>query len=296
MKTSLFLCSVLFLLSSVSPARAGDKTPRPGDKDGEWTLVWSDEFNTPGAPSPKKWTYEEGLVRNREEQYYTKNKRQNARVENGCLVIEARREPVKNPKYDKNAPEKNWQKSTKAMEYTSASLTTEGRASWQYGKVEVRAKLPKGQGSWPAIWMMGDNRSRVNWPLCGEIDIMEHVTSSPGTIYGTSHWKGADGETAHKKKGFTIKGENLTEDFHVYGIEWDKDSLTYFLDGKPYGTFHLSEADDAKGENSFRKPFYLLINLALGGQWGGAVQKDKDPFPRQYLIDYVRVYQKNPGQ
>lgn len=152
-----------------------------------WKLVWSDEFDKPGLPDPAKWNYETGFIRNHEAQYYTDARLENARVENGMLVIEARKESFKNPDYDPTAGTNNWKRSREFAAYTSACLTTQERVSWKYGRIEVRAKLPAGRGVWPAIWMLGTNRQDVGWPACGEIDIMEMVGFRPDMIYGHIH-------------------------------------------------------------------------------------------------------------
>lgn len=140
----------------------------------------------------------------------------------------------------------------------------------KYGKIEVRAKLPKGIGSWPAIWMLGTSRPKVGWPACGEIDIMEYVSSAPGTCHATLHWKRTDGGTNRKNasKGIKTKEPSLTDTFHVYGMEWDDKNITFTLDGKPYGTLPVDIANQPDGSNPFRAPHYLLLNLALGGSWG----------------------------
>ncbi len=239
-----------------------------------WTLVWCDEFNYEGHPDPAKWDYEEGLVRNNEKQYYTRGRLENARVENGCLVIEARKE--------KWIP-KNQNMNSKHAEYTSASIITKEKASWLYGRIEVRAKLPRGKGVWPAIWMLGDKK---DWPDCGEIDIMEFVGHTPDKIYGTVHY-------SHDDKHLS-KGENLTvakpwEDFHIYAVEWNSERIDFYYDSKCYYSFTTQQALE-QAYNPFQNKQYLLLNLALGGEWGGDI--DDSILPQKYYIDYVRVYQR----
>jgi len=235
---------------------------------GEYKLVWADEFNYHGRPDPKKWDYEAGFVRNKEPQFYTRNRRENARVEGGYLVIEARKEP-----FD-------------SASYTSASLITLGKFQFQYGKVEVRAKLPSGRGSWPAIWMMGADRPLVGWPRCGELDIMEHIAHEPSTIYGTIHQISPDGK-GHVSKGGKAEIPTATSDFHVYGMEWTPKAIKFTVDDQPYFDFPY----DGPTHWTFDRPMYLLINLALGGNWAGKFGIDDNMFPQQFLIDYVRVYQ-----
>ncbi len=168
----------------------------------ERKLIWSDEFNTPGAPDPAKWGYESGLVRNEESQFYTEGRRENARVENGMLVLEARKERWPNPQHQSGA--NDWRKSRRETAYTSASVTTQGKAEWTYGRVEVRAKLPTGRGLWPAIWLLGASCPTVGWPLCGEIDIMENVGYEPDVIHANIHTQAYN----HVQK--TNKGGKIT--------------------------------------------------------------------------------------
>ncbi len=253
----------------------------------DWQLVWSDEFDRPGSPDPAKWTYEEGFVRNREEQFYTRERSENARVEKGHLVIEARRERYPNPAYRPGATG-NWNRSREFAEYTSASLTTRGLASWRYGRIEVRAQLPGGRGMWPAIWMLGTNRA-VGWPACGEIDIMEFVGHEPDVIHGTAHTAKYN-HVKGTQKGSTLKVASPDRDFHVYAVEWSAERIDFFVDDQKYFTF----ANEHTGTDAwpFDQPAYLILNTAVGGAWGGAKGIDPTIFPTRYLIDYVRVYQQ----
>ena len=280
---ALLLLAPLCTLLSSCACHDCEGAPKP---DASWKLVWSDEFDRTGRPDPAKWTYEVGFVRNEELQYYTKDRRENARVENGCLVIEGRKESFPNPAYKKDATQ--WQKARKKADYTSASLTTEGKFAWQYGRIEVRAKLPGGKGTWPAIWMLGANKKQVGYPRCGEIDIMEFLGKEPRNIYGTMHFPSpANGERTSDGGRYTHPA-NL-DGFHTYAIEWDADKIVVFFDSKAYHTFQVSKAGEGD-ENPFRKPQYLILNLALGGGWGG--EMDDSVLPQRYLVDYVRVYQK----
>jgi beta-glucanase (GH16 family) len=256
-----------------------------------WKLVWSDEFEYTGLPDPNKWDYEEGFIRNNEAQYYTRGRKENARVEKGMLVIEGRKETWANPRFDPNAPRGRGQRGRQNADYTSASLITRGKADWTYGKIEVRAQLPAGRGVWPAIWMLGSNSRQVGWPACGEIDIMEYVGFEPNTVYANVHMA----KYNHAKgtgKGSKIQTPEPFKSFHVYSLEWDKERLQFFLDGKPYFEF----ANEHTGAEAwpFDKPQYLILNLALGGSWGGQKGIDDSIFPQQFLIDYVRVYQRQP--
>ncbi|MCW5981275.1 MAG: glycoside hydrolase family 16 protein [Bryobacteraceae bacterium] len=241
----------------------------------EWRLVWSDEFDAPGAPDPAKWKYEQGYLRNGESQYYTTGRPENARVENGALVIEARKEA-----YPTAAGGQ--------AEYTSASLITDGTAAWRYGRVEVRAKLPTGRGTWPAIWMLGSNIHQVDWPNCGEIDIMENVGFDPDTIHGNIHTE-AYNHASGTNKGARIAVARPFESFHVYAIEWFEDRIDFFVDERKYFTY-LNEKTGAAAW-PFDQPFFLILNVAIGGSWGGQQGIDDSIFPQRMEVDYVRVYQ-----
>ena len=253
------------------PAKGAAPAGAIAADDPKWKLVWNDEFDKPGLADPKKWSYETGRVRNREAQTYTRERMENARVEDGSLIIEARKE-----KRD-------------GAEYTSASLHTKGKGEWRRGRIEVRAKLPTGRGTWPAIWTLGVNMGEVGWPRCGEIDIMENVGFDPDTIHANIHTR------AYNHIDNTHKGAKTTvakpyEAFHVYAVEWLDDRLDFFVDGKLYFTF----ANDGKGEASwpFDRPHYLLLNVAIGGSWGGQKGIDDGIFPQRLLVDYVRVYER----
>lgn len=263
---TLGLVALLLGLPAVAKPQAAD------DSAGAWKLVWSDEFDREGRPDAAKWTYEEGFVRNREKQFYTKDRPENARVENGHLIIEARKE------------------SFGKAEYTSASLTTRGKASWTRGRIEVRAKLPTGRGTWPAIWMLGTDRTLGGWPACGEIDIMEYVGFNPETIHANVHTKKYN-HTKGNNKGDKIQVAKPWEDFHTYAVEWFPDRLDFFVDGKKY----FSYANEQSGPEAwpFDQPEYLILNTAIGGSWGGQQGIDDSIFPQQFAIDYVRIYQRN---
>ncbi|MBN1901561.1 glycoside hydrolase family 16 protein, partial [Candidatus Sumerlaeota bacterium] len=189
----------------------------------------------------------------------------------------------KNPAYKSGS--KNWKEEREYTTYTAASLITFNKESWKYGRIEVRARLPRGKGVWPAIWTLGVNRPEVSWPRCGEIDIMEFVGKIPDKVHGTAHYA-EDGK--HRSDGGKLQTEEPWNDFHVYAIEWREVRIDFFFDEIKYHTFVIDKA--GKGEdNPFRKPHYLLINLALGGSWGGPI--DDSILPQKYLIDYVRVFE-----
>jgi len=271
--------SLWMLMVLAAPAGAAD-----------WKLVWSDEFERPGPPDPAKWNYEEGFIRNNEAQYYTRGRPENARVENGMLIIEARKEHWVNPKYEPDAAGKSRRRQNReAAEYTSASLTTRGLAAWTYGRVEVRAKLPAARGTWPAIWMLGTNITQVGWPACGEIDIMEFVGFDAGVIHANIHTRQYN-HVRKTGKGSQITVPDASEKFHVYALEWDREKLDFFVDDKKYFTYQ----NEGSGADAW--PYdgaqYLILNLAIGGAWGGQQGIDEAAFPQKYCIDYVRVYQR----
>ena len=239
----------------------------------DWRLVWSDEFNGKGLPDAAKWTYEEGLIRNNELQFYTKARTENVRMENGLLVIEARRERLPNL----------------SANYTSGSLTTEGKAAWRHARVEVRAKLPAGRGTWPAVWLLGVNCREAGWPKCGEIDVMEHVGFDPGVIHANIHTQDYN-HVRGTNKGDKIVIADPSTAFHVYAVEWTEAQMDFFLDSKKY----FSYVNEKTGTDAwpYDEPFYLILNIAIGGSWGGQKGVDDSIFPQRMEVDYVRVYER----
>ena len=246
----------------------------------QWKLVWSDEFNVEGPPDPLKWNLDTGFLRNEELQYYTARP-ENVRVEDGKLWLVAHKETIRNRGF--NAEAKSWRWNREFGEYTSANLTTKGRFSWTYGRMEVRAKLPEGGGVWPAIWTMGN---APGWPACGEIDLMEYIGAEPDILHSGIHFK--DSKTG-KRRNISDKWPvtaALSGDFHVYALERTAERIDFYLDDHLVQSIAVDEV--GKGEdNPFRKPHYLLLNLAMGG-WGGEV--DDALFPQRYVIDYVRFF------
>ena len=252
----------------------------------EWELAWADEFDTDGPPDASRWVPETGFIRNDELQFYTAGRLENARIENGHLVIEGRKERVPNPAYDPSAKQQQRRFTQPFADYTSASLTTQGKASFLYGRIETRAKLPEGRGVWPAIWLLGVNRPQVKWPKCGEIDVMEFVGKEPDRVHATVHfWK----EGRHASQGGRLETPRPSGDFHRYAVEWFPDRMEFFFDDRPYFSFRIDDAGTGP-DNPFRRPHYLLLNLALGGTWGGPV--DDDALPQRFRVDYVRVYRE----
>jgi beta-glucanase (GH16 family) len=239
-------------------------------------LVWSDEFTTPGLPDSTKWTYDVGGTGwgNQELQYYTRHRRENARIEGGNLIIEARKEAL-----------------VAANAYTSARLVSRGKdGSQTYGRFEVRARIPGGRGTWPAIWMLPDQNpyGNHNWPDNGEIDIMEHVGYDPGVIHASTHCKSYYFRTNNQKTGVTLVPDATTA-FHVYTVEWTPETITAEIDGQLY----FAARNEGTGWQAWPwdKPFHVLLNLAVGGEWGGQKGIDEAAFPQQMLVDYVRIYQ-----
>ena len=234
-------------------------------------LVWSDEFNYKGLPDSAKWNYDVGGNGwgNQELQYYTFKKMDNARVEKGLLIIEARKENI-----EKNV-------------YSSARLATKGKGDWTYGHIDVKAKIPKGLGTWPAIWMLGST-TPLKWPDDGEIDIMEHVGYDQGVIHASTHTKKYFHNIGTQKTATTTIPD-CSEAFHVYSLDWDAETITMLIDNKPYFIFK----NEHSGNDAwpFNKPFHLLLNIAVGGGWGGQKGVDNTIFPKRMEIDYVRVYQ-----
>ena len=251
---------------------------------GDWRLEWSEEFAGHEINSAV-WTFEEGWVRNNELQYYTVGRKENAKIEDGKLVITARKERWPNRFYSPSAPTNNFKKGRAEASYTSASLHSRGKFEFRYGRLEVKAKIPEGLGTWPAIWMCG---SGMRWPKCGEIDVMEAVGYRPGRVFATTHW--ADLKTGkHVQKG-GFKDAAPADGFHLYGIEWDENRIDYFYDGEKYHTQDISGLTDRDGFNPFRQPFFLRLNLAFGGGWGGRMGVDDTVLPARYEIDYMRLY------
>jgi beta-glucanase (GH16 family) len=241
-----------------------------GHAYGAWTLVWSDEFSS-STINTANWTFDIGTGSsgwgNNELEYYT-SRSQNARIENGNLIIQALKE------------------SYGGMSYTSARLKTQGLKSWTYGKVEARIKIPTGQGIWPAFWMLGNNISSVSWPACGEIDIMEHINTE-SVIHGTMHWD----YNGYANYGTTSPSLDFSQ-YHVYTIEWNSSAIKWFVDGTQYLEGNI--ANSINGTDEFHRPFFILLNLAVGGNWPGS-PNSSTVFPATMYVDYVRVYQDSGG-
>lgn len=241
----------------------------------EYQLVWSDEFDYEGLPDSAKWSYDTaGNAHgwgNNELQYYTSHRLENTRVGNGVLTIAALREPME------------------GREYTSARLITKGKGDWLYGRFEISAKLPTGRGLWPAIWMLPTGSEYGGWPASGEIDIMENVGYDPDTIVGTAHTQSYNHSIGTQKSG-KLSVPDCHKTFHVYALEWEPQEYRLYVDSIHFYTFKNEGTGFA--EWPFDKPFHLLLNVAVGGNWGGKMGVDSTLFPQQMEVDYVRVFQK----
>ncbi len=263
-KNLLFACSLSIFYIACAPVSRQNPAP-------VLEPVWSDEFNYNGLPDSTKWNYDTGGHGwgNNELQYYTRARKENARVENGHLIIEAHKEP--------------WEGS----EYTSARLITKGKGDWKYGKIEVRARIPAGRGTWPAIWMLG-SATPLKWPDDGEIDIMEHVGYNQGFIHASVHTKKYHHSIGTQKTD-TVFLPDCSDRFYVYSVEWNEKNVSVAVDGKTFFSFD----NEATGKEAwpFDDPFYLLLNVAVGGNWGGVKGVDPNLYPVRMEIDYVRVYQ-----
>jgi len=239
--------------------------------------VWSDEFDTAGKPDTTKWNYDMGDGcpdvcgwGNNEAQYYTADNK-NVRVENGNLIIEAHKD------------------SLGGKAYTSTRIVSKHKGDWLYGRIEVRAKLPKGKGTWPAIWMLSTDWIYGGWPASGEIDIMEHVGYDPGVIHGTIHTEKYNHIKQTQKEG-KITIADVMDQFHVYAIDWTKDKIDFFVDDSLYHSVTRDPQDDFNGW-PFDQKFHLIMNIAVGGNWGGKEGIDDSIWPQRMEIDYVRIYQ-----
>ncbi|AMR31076.1 beta-glucanase [Mucilaginibacter sp. PAMC 26640] len=273
------LCILVFFASDLQ-SLGQSKTPVDVYK-----LVWADEFNTAGAPDSASWNFEKGFQRNHELQWYQE---QNARCQNGYLTIKAQRVHLPNPAY--SAGSSDWKTKDSLITYTSSSLNSSGLHSWQYGRFVMRAKIPTEKGLWPAFWTLGVSGQ---WPSNGEIDIMEfyknkllaNIACGTGTAY-KALWYSKTKDLA------TFKDKKWKDRFHIWRMDWDAEAISLFVDDELLNRVPLKDLVNRDGSNinPFKQPHYILLNLAVGGDNGG------DPaltsFPKEYMIDYVRVYQK----
>ncbi len=262
--------SIVGLACGVSSQSAPSPSPN-------WTLTWSDEFNSTdgSAPDTAKWTQETGGNGwgNHELEYYTARP-QNSTVQDGKLAITAIKEPFTGP-------------DGVSKDYTSARLKSAGHFSQAYGRFEARIKIPRGKGVWPAFWMLGDNINAAGWPTCGEIDIMENIGSEPDKNHGSMHGPGYSGATPLTAI-FTLPSGTFSDDFHLFAIEWEADSVRFYVDDKLYMT--RGPKDLPQGTKwVFDHPFFILLNVAVGGDFPGNPDASTT-FPQTMLVDYVRAY------
>lgn len=234
-------------------------------------LVWQDEFATAGAPNAAVWNFDTGTGSNgwgnNELQYYT-NRPENIVVQNGVLKITAIKE------------------SYLGSAYTSARILTKGKYQKQYGRLEARIKMPYGKGLWPAFWLLGANSDTAIWPACGEIDVVEYLGSNPTTVFGTLHGPGYSGGAAISKS-FTLPNNRFDNDFHIFGIEWGENYVNFYIDEVLYNQITPAKVT---GEWVFNRPFYIILNMAVGGNYPGSPNAET-VFPQSMLVDYIRVYE-----
>ena len=271
-----FLCKSLFFFAIFGLAQQCTGPQKAASTTAGRKLVWSDEFNTPGLPDSTKWSYDYGTGcpnvcgwGNNERQFYTARRLENARIEKGSLIVEARRE--------------KWEKS----DYTSARLVSKNKGDWTYGRIEARLKCPTGLGTWPAFWMLPTDWKYGGWPRSGEIDLMEHVGYMPDSIFGSAHTETFN-HVKHTQSTGGIYIPDAENKFHVYAIEWYADRIDYFVDDVKYHTF--SNQHKTPDEWPFDQRFHVILNLAVGGNWGGVKGVDEKIWPQQMEVDYVRVY------
>lgn len=236
-----------------------------------YNLAWSDEFNS-ASLNDLTWNYEQGGNGwgNNELENYTARP-QNLFLSNGNLIIEARRETYGN------------------NNYTSARITTQNKKTFTFGRIDIRAKLPVAKGMWPALWMLGSNLPTVNWPACGEIDMMELVGSAPKQVTGTMHWATSGGQDSYLNNNFVLPSQDFSQQFHVFSVVWTQDSIKWLVDDSQY--FSGNKANVTNGAYPFNNPFFFIFNVAVGGNWPGPPDNTTS-FPQRMFVDYIRVFQK----
>lgn len=277
------------LVVFAAAAARGERATEPAPPAPEWKLVWSDEFEgaAGAAVDDRRWSHDigDGCTAgncgwgNQEKEWYTSDRANAALTGDGMLAIVARRATTKADCY--YGP----------CRYTSAKLKTKGNRSVRYGRVEARIRLPTGQGLWPAFWLLGDDISSVGWPACGELDIMEHHGSMPGNVSSAMHGPGYSGDSAIWR-AHTPHGANFTAGFHRYAVEWDSAAVRFFVDEAEHFTVTRRDVE-ARGTWAFDRPFFIILNLAVGGTFDGDPKSDA-VLPATMLVDYVRVYERAP--
>lgn len=283
MKHLLFCGTLLFLIIPNLTAQVGAAAPEiPG-----YRLVWADDFAGERVPDHRFWSFEHGFKRNEELQWYQTD---NARLENGLLLIEGRRETVKNPGFE--AGSKDWKKSRSMAQYTSSSIHTRGKFSFQYGIMEVRAKIDTALGLWPAIWTLGVEGF---WPANGEIDVMEYYRADGvPTLLANAAWAHPDKRAAWDEakiplSKFILQDPEWPDKFHIWKLEWTANFIKIYLDDALINEVDVTDTVNPDGTNPFHQPHYLLLNLAIGSNGGNP---DSTAFPATYQVDYVRIYQQ----
>jgi beta-glucanase (GH16 family) len=278
--------------SATGPRAYPFTSPTGSSSDGShksedgWVLSWSDEFNQQDgtAPDSSKWSFAEGVGNNgwgnNELEYYTKRP-SNVVVQNGTLVITARRETYT----DSTGITRN---------FTSARLRTQELFSQAYGRFEARIRIPAGRGLWPAFWLLGDNIKSVGWPSCGEIDIMENIGKELSTVHGTIHGPGYSAAKGISSAYVIPDGRRFADDFHVFAVEWEPKTIRFYVDSDLYAT-RTPEDLPTGAQWVYEHPFFILLNLAVGGNWPGPPDATTS-FPASMLVDYVRVYQRSSAQ
>jgi len=290
MKPRCFFGLVYVIITGISTSMAMEHSSKGEVKAGVqvpagFKLAWADEFDKNGKPDPLNWNYEIGFVRNMELQWYQP---ENARCENGRLIIEGKREQKLNPHYKPDS--KDWKESRQYGDYTSASLTTKGLHAWMYGRFEMRARIDTRAGLWPGFWTLGN---KGIWPGCGEIDIMEYYR---GMLLANAAWASEKPWTPQwddiRKPITEFNDLQWSDKFHVWRMDWDAESIKLYVDDYLMNSVDLTRTfnKNKEGKNPFRQPHYIILNLAIGGTSGG--DPSHTEFPARYEIDYVRVYEK----
>jgi beta-glucanase (GH16 family) len=276
---------VLSFVVLATPAFAQNQDPKTLYKKDGYKLVWADEFNENGKPNATSWRYEQGFVRNQEQQWYQS---ENAWCENGMLIIEGREETKPNPRYNKEA--KDWKKSREHITHTSASINTRGLHSWQYGRFIMRGKIDVSSGLWPAWWTLG---VAGEWPSNGEIDIMEYYAGKmlANIAIGTAKKYSAEWFSMTKTIP-AFGGKQWASQFHIWRMDWTEKNIELFVDDELLISVPMDRLVNKDGSNThpFKQPHYMLLNLAMGGMNGGELRDTK--FPNRFEVDYVRVYQR----
>lgn len=275
-------CAFCISLSGVAQQTKNPKPPAL--HSGGYKLVWAEEFNNNGAPDPANWTYELGFERNEEYQWYQK---ENARCENGKLILEAKREKKANPDFKEGSSD--WRKRRREADYTSASIKTQGLHSWLYGRFVMRGKIDIRDGIWPAWWTLG---TKGSWPATGEIDMMEYYRKKLLANIAFMDANRKDAWFSTEKNIDSLGGQAWADRFHIWRMDWDENSIALYVDNQLLNKVSLDRLvnQDGTNINPFKQPHYMLLDLAIGGKQGG--DPSQTTFPARFEVDYIRVYQK----